>query len=162
MKRNLTVLFLLLIFAIGAQAQKQGVWVAARERGLKGAVHTVVSSCADINRTHETRIKYEFTRDGKVTTITAPQFPRYDCIISFSVSYKITKRNSRGDAEEVAIVLDGDVMEKERYEYEYDGAGNWIKQVTFRTRTYETVGDDWKAGEWRALYVCNRTIEYYP
>jgi hypothetical protein len=160
--RIFIAILLLLVFTAGVQAQKRGAWASARERGLKGAVHTVVSTCSSVRGKLETRYKYEFDRDGKLLMITGPQLPHYDCIISVPVSNKIAKRNNRGDVEEVAIVLEGEVLEKERYEYEYDSAGNWIKQVTFRTRTYEAVGDDWKAGEWRALYVCTRTIEYYP
>jgi hypothetical protein len=162
MVRIFATMLLLVAFALGAQAQERGAWASARERGLKGAVRTVSDTCSDVKAKFETRYKYEFARNGELIVITGPQLPRYDCIIAFPVSYKITKRNSRGDVEEVAILLEGDVIEKERYEYEYDSAGNWIKQVTSRMRTYEVEGDEWKAGEWRAFYVCTQTIEYYP
>lgn len=162
MTRILTTLLLLLAFALCIQAQKKGVWASARARGLKGVVKTVESKCSDINGKYETRYKFEFARDGKLMAITAPQFDLPDCIVSLPVSYKIMKRNTRGDMEEIGKFVEGDLMEKERYEYEYDSAGNWTKQVTFVTRTYEMAGGDWPAGEWRARYVCNRAIEYYP
>ena len=72
-----------------------------------------------------------------------------------------TQRNARGDISEVSRSLDGDVIEKERFEYEYDDVGNWIKQTIFLMRTYEVEGGDWKEGEWQPKYVCQRTFEYY-
>ncbi len=162
MAKNLSTFLLLLTCALCVQAQKQGQWASARYRGLKGAVHTVVSKCSDINGSLETKNKYEFARDGMLMTITSPQYTLPDCIISTPVNHKITKRNSRGGVEEVSLFLYGDVLEKERYEYEYDGAGNWIKQVTYLMRNYSIEGASWKEGEWQAKYVCSRTIEYYP
>lgn len=162
MKRILATLVLLLAPSIYVPAQKQRGWGSARERGLRGVVHTVVSMCSDTNGKNETRFRYEFSRDGKMAVVTAPQFSQYVCINYFPFSQKITKRNGRGDVEEISIFIKDDVAEKERYEYEYDDSGNWIKQVRSVMRTYEMEGGDWKAGEWQAKYVCRRKIEYYP
>jgi hypothetical protein len=162
MMRIITTLFLLLILVLGVQAQNQGRWASAHERGLKGAVHIVVSSCSDIKGNYETRYKYEYARDGELKVITSPQIKLPDCIISTPMSHKITKRNSSWDVEEVSYFLEGDLLEKERYEYEYDSVGNWVKAVTYLMRTYEMEGGNWKEGEWQARYVCTRTIEYYP
>jgi hypothetical protein len=161
MLRTLTTLFLLLAFAFSLQAQKQGRWASARERSLRGVVRTVVSSCSDVSGKYETRYKYEYAPDGKLMAITSPQSNLNVHINSFPVSYKITKRNGSGEIEEVSMLLEGDVMGRERYEYEYDSVGNWIKMVRFKMRTYELAGGDWPAGEWRAQHVCKQMIEYY-
>jgi hypothetical protein len=50
----------------------------------------------------------------------------------------------------------------ERYEYEYDDKGNWIKRTATIMRNYEIKGGNWKEGEWQAEDVCIRKIEYYP
>jgi hypothetical protein len=114
-----------------------------------------------MNGSYETKVKYEFARNGEVTRMTAPTPLQYDCILTIPTSLKVTQRNARGDVSEVSRSLEGDVIEKERYEYEYDDVGNWIKQTTFLMRTYEMVGGDRKEGEWKPKYLCNRSIEYY-
>lgn len=162
MARIFTSLFLLLTFVIGVQAQKQEAWASARERGLKGVVRAVVSTCSDIDGKHKTTIKYEFSRGGELMVITAPQLPRYDCIVAAPTSYKIIRRDGRGNVTGASLLVHGEVERKERYEYEYDAAGNWVKVVTFVMREYEMEGGGWRAGEWKALYVCQRTVEYYP
>lgn len=164
MKLNMTkisvALGLLLILAVCLEA-RSNKWASARERGLKGKVHILVSSCSDMNGRYETKVKYEFARNGELAKMTAPKPPHYDCIVTLPTSLKVSHRNARGDVSEVSRSLQGDVIEKERYEYEYDKMGNWIKQTTFLMRTYEIVGGDWKEGEWQAKYLCNRSIEYY-
>lgn len=159
--RILTATFLLLAVTLGAQARKQGGWASARERDLKGGVRTVVSTCSDVDGRYATTFKFEFARDGKLMVITAPQFPQYDCIISLPTSYKITRRNKRGDATEASFLVNGALEKKERNELEYDANGNWIKAVTYEMREYEMEGSPWKAGERQARTVCRRTIEYY-
>jgi hypothetical protein len=151
---------LLLILAVCLEARSKK-WASARERGLRGKVHILNSSCGDMKGSYETKVKYEFARNGELTKTTAPTPPNYDCILTIPTSLKVTQRNARGDVSEVARSLEGDVIEKERYEYEYDEVGNWIKQTTFLMRTYEMVGGDWKEGEWQAKYLCNRSFEYY-
>jgi hypothetical protein len=153
---------MLLTFALCVQAQKQGRWASARERGLKGAAHTLIDKCSNVGSGFEYGYKYEFARDGRLMVITSLQIdlPAYN--VSFPGSYKITKRNSRGDITEASFFIKGELERKERYEIEYDSAGNWIKMVTYVMREYEVEGGNWKAGEWQAKYVCNRTIEYYP
>ena len=151
---------LLLILAVCLEA-KNNKWASSRERGLRGKVHILFSGCGDMNGSYETKYKYEFARSGELTKMTGPTPPQYDCILTLPTSLKVTQRNARGDVSEVSRFLEGDVVEKERYEYEYDEVGNWIKQTTFLMRTYEMVGGDWKEGEWQAKYLCKRTIEYY-
>jgi hypothetical protein len=162
MMRALTTLFLLLAFAFGIQAQENAPLASARKRGLKGAVHIVLSKCSNINGEYEIRYKFEYDRDGTLRVIESPQWNVP--IVGDPRSHKITKRNHRGDVEEISYfyVKKGDVTEKERYEYEYDSAGNWVKQVTYLMRNYSMEGASWKEGEWQAKYVCNRAIEYYP
>jgi hypothetical protein len=162
MTRIPAILFLLLASSFYVQAQNRSGWASARELGLRGAVRTVVSKCSEGSMNTETRFKYEYARDGKLMAITAPQFKQWDCIISSPTSYKITRRNSRGDVTEAALFVSGELERKERYEYEYDGVGNWIRVATLVMREYEMAGGSWKAGEWRALHVCTRTIDYYP
>lgn len=158
--RTSIIFLLLLTFTQGIQAQKHRTWASARERGLTGVVHIVISKCSDISGNHEIRYKYEYALDGKLIVIESPQLN--SPIVSGSLSHKITGRNNRGDIEEVSFFI-GDALErKEKYKYEYDSVGNWIKRVTFVMREYEVVGGSWKAGEWQAKYVCSRTIEYYP
>jgi len=152
---------LLLILAVCLEA-RSNKWASARERGLRGRVHILVSSCGGMTVSNETKVKYEFARTGELTKMTAPIPLQYDCILTIPTSLKVTQRNARGDVSEVSRSLDGDLIEKERFEYEYDEVGNWIKQTTFLMRTYEMVGGDWKEGEWQAKYLCNRSIEYYP
>jgi hypothetical protein len=158
--RTLITLLLLLTIPIFVQSQKSGRWASARERGLKGRVHTVISKCSNINGNYEARYKYEFARDGELLIIESPQsnLP----VVRNPLSYKVTGRNSQGDIGEVSYFLEGGIIEKERYEYEYDSLGNWIKQVTSIMRTYGMEGGNWKAGEWQTKYVCNRMIEYHP
>ena len=158
MARSLTASFLLFALAFGAQAQGLRRWASASARGLKGKVHTLISRCSDIAGKYETRYKYEFARDGELMVIESPQFKSP----IFIRQHKVTKRNVRGDIEEVSIIHHGEVVEKEKYAIEYDSVGNWVKAMTFVMREYEMEGGDWKAGEWKARNICQRTIEYYP
>ena len=143
------------------QAQDGSKWPSVRERGLKGKVHVLHSSCSAVNGNYETKYKYEFARSGALTRMTSPNFKQWDCILATPTSVKVTQRNERGDFSEVSAFLEGDLVEKERYEYEYDSVGNWIKQRAFLMRKYEMEAGSWKAGEWQAKYLCKRAIEYY-
>jgi hypothetical protein len=143
------------------QAQTTSRWSTVRQRGLKGKVRVLQQSCSDIKGTYDTKYKYEFAHNGALVKMTSPAPPHYDCILMFPTSLTVTQRNARGDISEVSRSLDGDVIEKERYEYDYDEIGNWIKQTTLLMRTYEMEGGDWKEGEWQPKYVCKRTFEYY-
>ncbi|MDX6710472.1 MAG: hypothetical protein QOH96_1488 [Blastocatellia bacterium] len=164
MKRILVAISLLLFSPICLLAQKGGKWASARERHLRGTVQTVVQTCSDIGSKTSFTHKYEFARDGTLMVITQPQFQIYILISSrsFPVYYKITKRNSRGDVVEGSLLNRGELEQKEKYELEYDGVGNWIKMKKIVMRDYEYAGSSWKEGEWQAQHVCNRTIEYYP
>jgi len=152
----------IIVLGFCLQAQTTSKWATARKRGLTGKVRVLQQSCSDMNGAYETKYKYEFARDGALMKMTSPTPPHYDCIIAFPTSLKVTQRNAKGDISEVSRSLDGDVIEKERYEYEYDEVGNWIKQTTLLMRTYEMEGGDWKEGEWQSKYVCKRSFEYYP
>lgn len=152
---------LTIIVVLSLQAQTTSRWPTARERGLKGKVRVLEESCSDVKGTYEFGYKYEFGRNGALVKMTSPTPPKYDCILMVPTSIKVTQRNARGDISEASRSLDGDVLEKERYEYEYDEAGNWIKQTTLLMRTYEMEGGDWKEGEWQPKYLCKRTFEYY-
>jgi hypothetical protein len=156
---RLLITLLLLTFPIYVQSQKLVQWASARERGLEGKVHTVIIRCFGINGDNEARYKYEFAHNGELMVIESPRFNLP--IVRNPLSYKITGRNSLGDIQEVSYFLEGGIIEKERYEYEYDRAGSWIKRATSIMKTYEIEGK-WKAGEWQTKYVCNRQIEYYP
>jgi hypothetical protein len=153
---------LVVVVALGSNAQGDKRWASARERGLRGKVHILVSSCSDMVGNYETRYTYEFDRSGKLMKITSPTPKKFDCIVSIPVSHKVTKRNDKGEIEEVSSFIEGSLVLKEKYEYEYDAIGNWVKQITFLMRTYEMDGGDWKADEWKPVGRCTRTIEYYP
>ena len=149
---------LLLLIALSSQAQQDGWWGSARQRGLKGPVHVVTIKCSYPNRTGSTTQKYEFARDGKLLVITGPQafMPHY----IFQESRKVTKRNSHGDVEEVSFSLEGDVIRRNRGEYIYDDVGNWTKLVTSEMLTYTWDGGP-PENTWRVKDVCTRDIEYY-
>jgi hypothetical protein len=162
--RITTTLVLLLTVSFCAEAQNPFSWSSARKSGLKGAVHTVESKCSDINGNYETRYKYEYARDGKLMTITGPYVELSDIIIGDvmePITSKITKRNSRGEIEEVSSFIEGDLLGKEKYEREYDNVGNWIKRTDYQWVKFDSLDGRWKADEWRATYVCSRTIQYY-
>jgi hypothetical protein len=153
---------LVVIIALGLNAQGNKRWASARERGLRGKVHILVSSCSDMAGNYETRYTYEFDRSGKLIKITSPTPKKVDCIVSIPVSHKVTKRNDKDEIEEVSSLIEGSLVSKEKYEYEYDAIGNWVKQITLLMRTYEMDGGDWKTGEWKPVGRCRRAIEYYP
>src|SRR5258705_9853376 len=161
MKRILVTISLLPFSSICLLAQKGGKWASASERHLRGAVQNVVETCSGIGSKWSFTYKYEFARDGTLMVITEPQYARGNFDGS-PVSYKITKRNTMGDVVECSLLSLGDLVQKEKYELEYDGVGNWIKMKKIVMRDYEDEGSSWKEGEWQAEEVCNRTIEYYP
>ena len=163
MKKFLTCSFLLFILPICLQAQKGGEWASARERRLRGAIRTLLSTCTDIKSQKSIVMKYEFAHDGTLLAISAPQLPNYSGIHILPVKLKITGRNAKGDVVETSIMSsDGEVWEQNRRELEYDVKGNWIKETRSLMKNYQEVGSDWKEGEWRTIEICNRTIEYFP
>lgn len=160
MARILITLFLMLTFAVSAQAQKRGRWASASERGLKGPVHVVVEQCSNIGDSFRYGYKYEFTRDRKLMVITSlqPERPAYNVS---GGSWKAVKRNAHGDATEGSYFFMGELEHRERWEFEYDSTGNWTQRVAYIMREYEIVGSG-TAGKWLAHQVCKRTVEYYP
>ena len=163
MKSRILILASLVILATfvgSSHAQKGGRWASARDRGLRGAVRSLVTTCSDSSGKYDTTFKYEFATDGKLVTISAPQFPQYDCILTIPETRKGTKRNAHGDVEEVSYFLEGDLTRKQRGEYSYDNVGNWTNLVTSEMLTYTWEGGP-PEGSWRVINVCTREIEYY-
>jgi hypothetical protein len=123
-------------------------------------VRTVVEECSNVGDSFRSGYKYEFARDGKLMVITSLQSDRPAFYVSGG-SWKFIKRNNRGDVTEGSYFFMGALEHKERYEFEYDSIGNWIRQVNLVMREYEIEGSG-TAGKWLAHQVCKRTIEYYP
>jgi len=156
MTRIFATLLLLLTFALSVQAQKTGEWASARERGLKGSVRKVIEKWFDGEGHYLDEYGYEFARDGKEMSITAPQFSGPTLRVFSKLSERVTKRNSRGDIEEVSFFIKKMWYRKIKYLYEYDDIGNWLKIVAYEAESRMA------ESEWHTVYVCQRTIEYYP
>ena len=159
--RVFATIFLSLTFIVSLQAQDRGRRASASEHGLTGAVREVVFRCSnitDINRRLDYSYTYVYARDGKVKK--SPKFDLPDCILyAGEPRWEVIKRNDKGHVEEAAFYIDDELYRREKYEYEYDSVGNWIKQVTY-TISFEAISRGAEE-EWKATHVCRRTIEYY-
>lgn len=160
MKKISATLFLLLACALCSEVQGQrSRWASARERRLKGPVRSVLERCSS-GGDFKTAYKYEFDRGGKLTAITSFQPERPAVTVGDPRTHKITRRDGRGWPAEVSFFEGGELESRERYEVEYDDAGNWTRLVTYVMRDYEVVGSG-TARKWLVASSCDRTIEYH-
>jgi hypothetical protein len=156
----ISIVLLMAMLPPCVQAQRYLKPLTAHQRGIKGAVHVVEGNCVSSDGMSKTNVLFEYSRKGE--EIRGPKLVVPDCMVVTPGTQPAGKRNSRGDVEEFSVYLFEELFSTERYEYEYDDRGNWIKRTTVIMRNYEIEGGSWKAGEWQAKEVCTRKIEYYP
>lgn len=133
--------------------------LTAKQQGLKGTVRAVEHSCSTPDGKVHPQY-YVYSRKGK--ELLGPVVLLPDCMVGPLASPRGVKRNDMGDVVEGSLYVEGELFSAERYEYEYDSTGNWVRRAAMIMRNYEMEGGDWKAGEWRNKEECRRRIEYYP